>query len=210
MPGEEYDGQRLPSLRQPALQLESVQSRHGHVEHQTARTVCVPARQERFRRIRTSRRSIPPRAGRAASDLRTAGSSSTRKMVSIFSHRSNQAGCCAGQVTQNVAPPSGLLARSGYRGARRTIDWQIASPMPMPPALVLQNASNTCSMSCGAMPVPRSMTQSRTSAPSVRSRPPACARWPRRSLIASAAFRMRFNSTCCSWTRPPSIDRQRR
>ena len=80
----------------------------------------------------------------------------------------------------------------------------MASPMPMPPSLVLQNGSKTLCRSASAMPGPRSATQIATWA-SVRavltvSRRSACGV----RSIASAALTIRFSSSCCSCTRSPS------
>ncbi len=47
MTGEKYDRQRLPFLRQPSLQFESVQARHGHVQHQAA-WLPIRARKKRL------------------------------------------------------------------------------------------------------------------------------------------------------------------
>src|SRR5208282_2508921 len=99
--------------------------------------------------------------------------------------------CLTGTLTQNVAPPSALLTALMLPRCAATMDWQIASPMPMPPSLLLQNASNTFLRSSAAMPDPLSTTYSRTCASDSSVRIVRFRSFFSVPLIASAALRIR-------------------
>ena len=110
--------------------------------------------------------------------------------------------CRTGRADAERRAAFRIVARGEHRRCAATIEWQIASPMPMPPGFVLQNASNTFLRS-DAMPCPRSTTHRRTPASVASVRITGFVRRPR-SLHRVGGVENRFSRTCCSCTRPPS------
>ena len=51
MPGDEHDRQRFARSGEPALQLEAVQARHRHVEHEAPFRPLIRPCEERLRRL---------------------------------------------------------------------------------------------------------------------------------------------------------------
>ena len=81
VPADEHDRQRLAPRGQPALQFESVQAGHGHIEHQAPIRPSDRAVRETLLQTRTSRRSIRLPETRATALSARLGSSSTIKTV---------------------------------------------------------------------------------------------------------------------------------
>ena len=135
MAADEHDRQRFACLGEPALQLEAVQTGHRHIEHQATRSPWGRTGRGTPPRTRTSRRSNRLSRNTRESAFSTLVSSSTRKMVGAAARHSSRRS--AGKLTQNVVPPPALFFAVMLPWCAATIDWQIASPMPMPPGLVL-------------------------------------------------------------------------
>src|SRR5438128_2128661 len=86
------------------------------------------------------------------------------------------------------------------------IDLLIESPMPIPPGLVVKNASNRRGIWSGSNPTPASCTATRTESDEYSCDRIISSRG--RSLtpsLASMPFISRLRMTCCNWTLSPSI-----
>ena len=107
MPGDEDDRQRLARRGEPALQLESVEPRHRHVEHEAPSAFGSGRARNASADSNVSTLQPSSRSTRESA-FSTLGSSSTRK-ICRRGGRSRHVGCLTGKLTQNVAPPSALL-----------------------------------------------------------------------------------------------------
>src|SRR6516162_596480 len=85
------------------------------------------------------------------------------------------------------------------------IDRQIASPIPMPCALVVNSGLNIPSMALGSTPFPVSSTDTITLPESWTSDLKESTRCPSSVAMESIAFVIKFTSTCCSCTWLPCI-----
>ena len=121
---------------------------------------------------------------------------------------------CVGHLARGPAAPAGSSERFAPPPARFSADswppWastivrEIASPIPMPPCLVVKNGSKICFRTSGRIPGPLSETLSSAVFSSTRRVRTLIRRLSvPASASASMAFTTRLRMTCSSWTRSP-------
>ena len=108
MTRDEHDRQRLAGGGEPALQFESVEAGHRHVEHEATIGTLIPSREERLRGLERldAPAFLPQHARERLQHARIVVDEEDAGLDDGLFH----AGCLTGKLTQNVAPPSALLA----------------------------------------------------------------------------------------------------
>src|SRR4029078_4561697 len=134
MPGDEDDRNVNVYLSELALQIETTQSRHSHVEYQTSRNIRSRALQQLLRRSKC----LNPKSHRSHETLQRLA---YPFIIIDDEHHLIVHGAlsgCTGQVNRKTAPFGGFEVAQRRPPCASMMVRLIASPMPIPSGLVVK------------------------------------------------------------------------
>src|ERR1043165_9065714 len=201
MSGNEDDGKVNVSLGKRALEIETAESRHAHVEDQTRCEVRPFVLQKLLRR----RKRRHPESHRSDETLQRLA-----YRLIVVDHEHNRIiahdvrSALVGKVNWKTAPRGEFAVAQRRPPCASIIVRLIASPIPMPSGFVVKNASNTLSSLAGSSPSPESLTATTTFSSSSAFELTNNSRAPSLLFaIASNPLTIKFRITCCNCTRSP-------
>src|ERR1043166_795612 len=196
MSGDEHNGKTATSYGQFALKVQTTQTRHIHIQHQTRRTIRHWSGQEllgrrehnRFQRNRSQQSRQKRAKGRIVIDDYYYG-----RYVRHYSLPPR-----AGSVNLKVAPGPLFGSAQSLPPWASMIERLIANPIPMPPDFVVWNALKICSNLSGSIPTPQSDTVAATPSLNRSVLTINSGVLPSIPFIASMPFITRLINTCCN------------